>query len=88
MAQTKTSKQQKAKPRVLGKTFAVLGLIIGIAGAVWHGLLGQPSLMELVYPWFSFANPLHAAGIIILWVVGGYIFGFLLAAIYNWVARR
>ena len=74
---------QKLVPRTLAKSLAMLASLLWLISAVWHSLLGQPSLMPYMYSWFSFANPAHMAMLLALWVVAFYCIGYLIAAFYN-----
>lgn len=79
---------QKLDEKSLAAAMAMLAFVMWIVGVIWHGLLGQPSLMPLLYKWFSFSNPVHAGMLLVVWAVSFYVFGWLVAGFYNWNLRR
>jgi len=80
-------KYSKWSPKAMGRCCGIFGFIAGIAGIVWHAGLGQPTLAQLLYPWFSLAEPLMALGTLIAFTAIGYISGYLWAVVYNWALK-
>lgn len=74
-------------PRAAGVTLAATTAAMDILGYVWHGLLRQPSVVNLIYPGF-WGNPTlmfyGLAGTVAL----GYVFGALAARVYNWAEKE
>ncbi len=71
----------------LAKTGAVLGFIMWIVGLVWHGGFGQPSMMMVMYG-MPYLTPMISGGLLIAMVVGGFVLGWLAAAVYNWTIKK
>lgn len=82
------AKHQQLSEKALSRAMAMLGFVLWIIGVVWHGLLGNPSMMSYMYPWFNYANPLHAIMLLVVWVVAFYVIGYLVAAFYNWNLKK
>lgn len=78
---------EKLNPKVIAKTFAIVTLFIDLTGYVWHGLLRQPSFMNLLYPGFWGNWTLMLYGLIGS-VVYAFILGWVFALIHNWVAKK
>ena len=74
--------------QALGISFAAVGFVGWIIGLFWHGMMGQPTMIGMMYQGFSFFNPMNSASMLLLFVVGGYILGELIARFYNWRLNR
>ena len=75
------------KPKVLAITLTVLAFIVDIVGYFWHGILGQPSIMDQLYPGFwSNWNLMLTA--LVACLVSAYALGYAFAIIYNWAGRK
>lgn len=72
----------------LAAAMAILGFILWLVGVIWHGLMGQPSMMGYLYPRFSFTSPMHSVVLLIVFIVSFYIIGWLIATFYNWALKR
>ena len=81
-------KYSEWNPKAMGRCCAIFGFILGIAGIVWHTSLGQPMLMQLMYPWFTMANPSIALGTLVAFTAVGYVLGYLWALVYNWALKK
>lgn len=81
-------KYSELNSQALGISFAITGFVGWIIGLLWHGMMNQPTMMGMMYPGFSFFNPMNSVSILLLFVVGGYIAGELIARFYNWVLKR
>ena len=66
---------------------ALVTFIVDISGYVWHGLLQQPSIMNLLYPGFWSNYSLMFLGLVGT-VVGACILGYIFAWIYNKGEKR
>ncbi len=75
------------KPKAMAATFAVLAFILDIAGYLWHGMMGQPSMMNLMYAGFWRSNTMMIYGLLAS-VIGAYILGWLFAVTYNWAGKK
>ena len=75
-------------PNSLARAVAMLGFAMWIAAVIWHGVLGNPSMMPYMYPSFSFVNPINAVTLLVIWVVSFYVIGWLVAVFYNWNLKR
>jgi len=56
--------------------------LLDVFGFFWHGMMGQPSMMNALYPGFWMSPMMMLIGLVAT-VVGAYIVGWLFAAIYN-----
>ncbi len=74
--------------QAFGISFAIVGFIGWVIGLGWHGMMGQPTMMGVMYQGFSYMNPINSASMLLLFVVGGYIAGELIARFYNWALKR
>ncbi len=77
----------KINPKQLAITFAVATFVlVDVAGYVWHGLLGQPSFMNILYPGFWSNWTLMGYGLV-LSLAYAYLSGYVVAVIYNWAQK-
>ena len=72
----------------LGFAFAAVGFSWWVLGLGWHGMMGQPTIMGMMYSNFSYANPMYSTVVLAVFVVGGYIHGEILARLYNWWLKK
>ena len=83
-----SKKYSELNPEGLAKTGAILGFIMWLAALLWHGMLAQPSMMYGT----QYAGSYMSAGVLgimfVCLVVGGFIFGWLAAAVYNWTLKQ
>ena len=79
---------QKLSEKSLSRALATLGFVLWVIAVIWHGLLGNPSMMGYMYPWFSYTNPVHAIGLLAVFAASGYVIGFLAAKFYNKNLKR
>ena len=66
---------------------AAIAFIVDIAGYLWHGILQQPSVMNILYPGFWNNYILMFLGLIGT-VVGACILGYIFAWSYNKGEKR
>ena len=76
-------KYHKLNVNAFSKAIAMLGFVLWVVATLWHGLLGNPSMMPYMYPSFSFINPVNALTLLVVWVVSFYAVGWLLTVFYN-----
>ncbi len=81
-------KYAELNSQVLGLALATFGFLVWLIGLVWHGGMGQPTMMGMMYRGFSFLNPMHSLAVLVLFVASGYIIGEILARLYNWFLSR
>ncbi len=74
--------------QALGLAFAVIGLLGWVIGLFWHGMMGQPTVMGMMYSGFSYMNPMNSISMLVLFVAGGYVLGEIIARIYNWFLTK
>ncbi len=79
-------KMHKLDIKVVALALAVFGVITAITGIVWHGFLGQPSILNLLYPGF-WDNPVNYLVVIIAGFILGIFYGAIFAWSYNWVLK-
>ena len=83
---SKKEHYMQLSPEGLAKTGGALGALTWVLGLFWHGGMGQPSMMMLMYG-TPYLNPFMQTGLIVLLVAGGFIGGYLTAKIYNWAVK-
>jgi hypothetical protein len=77
----------KINPKPLAITFAVATFVlVDVAGYIWHGLLGQPSFMNILYPGFWSNWTMMGLGLVGS-LVFAYVSGYVVASIYNWAQK-
>ncbi len=69
-------------PKAFALALAAVAFIMDLVGYIWHGLLRQPSAMDLIYPGFWSNWGLLIAGLAGT-VAGAYVLGYIFASIYN-----
>lgn len=74
---------ERINPKVLAVTFAIFTFVADLTGYIWHGLLGQPSAVNLLYPGFWSNWTLMLYGLVGT-VVYAFVLGYVFAWIYNW----
>lgn len=76
-------------PHALGVGVAVTAIAWWLVGLGWHGMMGQPSMMMMLYPGTGmYLNPMIQGYLLIAFAVGGYLTGWLTATGYNWALKR
>ena len=75
------------KPKVMAMTFAVFTFFLDITGYIWHGLMGQPSMVNVLYSGFWSNWTLMLWGLV-LTVIYAFATGYIFAWIYNWAEKR
>ncbi len=81
-------KYHKLDVNAFSKAVAMLGFVLWVVATIWHGPLGNPSVMGYMYPSFSFVSPINAAMLLAVWIVSFYVIGWLIATFYNWNLRK
>ncbi|HLC39978.1 MAG TPA: hypothetical protein VJJ76_03845 [archaeon] len=78
---------ERLNPKVLAVTFTLVAFLLDLSGYVWHGLLGQPSFMNLLYPnfWSNWSLMLYYLVLTLVWA---FVFGYVFALMYNWAAKK
>ena len=76
----------KINPKPLAVTFVVVAFLLDVVGYVWHGILGQPSIMNLLYPGF-WSNWTLMGMVLVACLVSAYILGYVVAWIWNWAQK-
>ena len=78
---------ERLNPKVLAVTFTLVALLLDISGYIWHGLLGQTSFMNLLYPnfWSNWSLMLYYLVLTLVWA---FVFGYVFALMYNWAAKK
>ncbi len=76
-------KYQELNPHAAGLALALLGVIFTIIAMFWHGGMGQPSMMGYMYPGFSYMNPFSLFTLLVVFVAGGYVIGWVATSLYN-----
>ena len=82
------TKYQQLSENALAASMAMVGFVAWIVALVWHGGMMQPSMMGYMYPGFSYVAPINAVAMLIAFVAGFYIIGWLVARFYNWNLKR
>ncbi|MBI4018731.1 MAG: hypothetical protein HY364_00575 [Candidatus Aenigmarchaeota archaeon] len=74
--------RNELKPKSFGAASVFITLIFDATGYVWHGILQQPSLINIIYPGF-WGDPASLAAGLITTVAGAYALGYAFAWAYN-----
>ncbi|MBS3054454.1 MAG: hypothetical protein J4431_02875 [Candidatus Aenigmarchaeota archaeon] len=75
------------KPQALGIASSATVAVVDVAGYIWHGLMGQPSVMDILYPGF-WTSPLMLALGLAGSVAAAYGLGYFFALAYNMQEKR
>ncbi len=73
--------------KALAGASAVVTFAVDAAGYAWHGLLGQPSIMNTLYPGFWSNWTLMTLGLAGT-VAGAYAIGYIFAWAYNRLEKK
>lgn len=73
--------------KVTANALVVFALFVDITGWIWHSLLGQPSILNNLYPGFWQTPRLLFFGLVGS-LIAAYIYGYAFAKIWNWVEKR
>ncbi|GEM_PF-5241035 len=71
---------------VATKTGAVVGFVWAILGWLWHGPLGQQTMMSMMQG-FSWYNSGWMLYMLVIFVVSGAVTGYLIAWFYNYFQK-
>ncbi len=80
-------KKETLNPNALAMTFAVIVFIICVIAYLWHGLMGQPSMIGYMYPGFWMSPMMMLVGLVVS-LIAAYILGYIFALVYNWAEKR
>ncbi|QQG39410.1 MAG: hypothetical protein HYS81_03420 [Candidatus Aenigmatarchaeota archaeon] len=75
-------KYHPVSPDGLTKTGAIVGLIWWALALGWHGMMGMPSMMGLLYS-YPYMSMMMQSLVFVLLVGGGALTGWLVAVVYN-----
>lgn len=87
MATLKAKLMHELDEKIVATATGLFGAVTAATGVVWHGMLGQPTMMNMTNPnfWGSPVNYLVA-------LIGGFIlgafYGWLFAVVYNWTLKN
>ncbi len=87
MAKLKAKLMHELDENVVATAGGLFGSVVAVTGIVWHGLLRQPSMMNVMYPGFwgsGFNFVVALAGGFVL----GAVYSWLFAVVYNWTLRN
>ena len=82
-----TEGENMLKPKAMAMTFALFTFFMDMTGWVWHSLLGQPSVMNTLYPGFWSNYILMLCGLVGT-VIYAFVLGWVFAWIYNWAEKK
>ncbi|OGI15586.1 hypothetical protein A3K63_01570 [Candidatus Micrarchaeota archaeon RBG_16_49_10] len=77
----------KINPRALAITFLLVDSIWTALAYIWHGLLRQPSGVDLIYPGF-WTNPTILLLATLGCLASAYATGYMSALIFNWANKK
>ncbi len=77
----------KIHPKALSLALAAVTILMDIIGYVYHGLMQQPSLVNLLYPGF-WSNPLLMFYGLIGTLAMALAFGYIFALAYNYLLGK
>ncbi len=78
----------KQDAEMWAKTGAGLGFATWILTIAWHGFMGQPSMMGMLYPGWMWLSPMTSIVSLVGFVAVGALYGYLFATIWNWFAEK
>jgi hypothetical protein len=78
---------EKLNGKVLAVSFALTALAMCLLGYVWHGILGQTSVMNTVYPGFWSDWTLMLWGLACV-LFAAFVSGYVFAWTYNWALKK
>ena len=87
MAAIKVKLMHELDEKIVATATGLFGVVVAATGIFWHGMLQQPSMMNIMYPgfWGSGVNYLVV-------VIGGFVlgafYGWLFAIVYNWTLKN
>ncbi len=87
MAAIKAKLMHELDEKIVAIATGLFGAVAAATGVLWHGFMGQPSIMNMMYPGFwggAMNYPLALVGGFIL----GAFYGWLFAAVYNWTLKN
>ena len=74
-------------PHAFGLAAAIVTLLVELFGYLWHGMMGQPSMMSFMYPGF-WGNPVMMLTALAASVVFAYAAGYAFAWLYNKYSKK
>lgn len=74
-------------PKSVSVALVAVTLLIDVGGYLWHGFLGQPSIINVVYPGFWSDWTLMASALACT-VLVAYVSGYVFAWVYNWALKK
>lgn len=77
----------KLNVRTWALALGSVGAVSWVIAIIWHGLLAQPSIAGALYPWFSWTNPVHLLGSLVVLAAGGAFYGALFAWLHNYFTK-
>ncbi|HLD77954.1 MAG TPA: hypothetical protein VJB16_02900 [archaeon] len=80
------AKYQQLSPQGLAIAGAVTGFVLWLAGLVWHGGMGMPTMMGVPFA-VPYLMPMLQAELFVSFVIGLAVLGWITAAVYNWAIR-
>lgn len=79
--------RNELSPKSIAISLMIITFIMDVAGYFWHGLLGQPSMVNVLYPGFWSDWGLMAYGLLGTMAMA-YVFGYVFAWLYNWALKK
>lgn len=77
----------KLNREAFARASALITVVVDVIGYLWHGLLKQPSIMDVIYPGFWGNWTLMLIGLAGT-AAGAYLLGYLFAWAYNRLANK
>ncbi len=79
-------KAEKQDVWLWAKALAGVGFVTWLLGVLWHGVLGYPDTIMTMFGYgMSGWNMIMSVYTLPLFVLGGAFYGWLFAAIWNWI---
>lgn len=87
LAKIKAKVMHELDEKIVATASGLFGAAVAATGVVWHGMMGQPSIMNMMYPnfWGSMMSyPVSLLGGLLI----GAFYGWLFAVVYNWTLKN
>ncbi len=87
MAAIRAKLMHELDEKIVATAAGLFGAVVAATGIIWHGMLGQPSMMNMMYSGFS-GNALSYPVALIGGFILGAFYGWLFAVVYNWTLEN
>lgn len=86
MATIKAKLMHELDESIVAVATGAFGAAVAFTGIIWHGMLRQPSIMNMMYLNF-WGSPVNYVVALVGGFALGAFYGWLFAVVYNWVLK-